>query len=648
MACAGTATARPREREESVVREPHDRRAEDGREREVVLAPRDRPEEVERVHDLGRLEEPAATVHPVRDAALAQRALVERELGHGAEEDRAVAVLERLAEALLPERVRLLEELPLDDRRDPRRDRARLGDARHLERLAVGEDRLDRGSFLGEEGDRLGRPERLVRDLAPRLAEDLREDGVHVGEDRRPRPEARVERHDEPARPPHLVLDLEEPAHLGVPEAVDRLLHVAHGEECVRPPHEVHDLLLEPRGVLELVDQDRLEARAHLLADVRARLEELARPLLEVAEVERRELGLPCAIDGVEASDQVLERRSERARRALDVGPAEVVERRRHREPLVLEESVPAHRARGGLDREVRPRGEGLLLDAPEPLRLVHRVRELVTSRGARARVRRERGLVAPEGAGDLLLGARHARLVHLVETSRPSRPPGGPGRERARPRAGGAHGLVERVDAEVDPREALLVVSPADAVHDRVVGLGPLPAEVGLRRGERRPPHARLGELGQDRERRVHVRLDGERPQEAPAEAVDRRDPGALERVSPRGGRRALPPELAPDPVAHLARGLLGERDREDLARVDAVAHEPEVALDKDERLPGARARGDADRAATSADRLVLGLRSLLRHAAPPAARGLAAPRSLNRHTSRTSQRLQSLGSLG
>jgi hypothetical protein len=53
---------------------------------------------------------------------------------------------------------------------------------------------------------------------------------------------------------------LPEHAHVGVPEAIDRLVLVADAEE-VPPREQAEQLVLKPVRVLELVDQHVLEAR---------------------------------------------------------------------------------------------------------------------------------------------------------------------------------------------------------------------------------------------------------------------------------------------------------------------------------------------------------------------------------------------------
>ena len=87
----------------------------------------------------------------------------------------------------------------------------------------------------------------------------------------------------------------------------------------------------------------------------------------------------------------------------------------------------------------------------------------------------------------------------------------------------------------------------------------------------------------------------NGMRLQQAVAEAVDRRDPRAVELA-----REIVAPELGeplPDSSAQLTGRPLGVRDREH--RVDrqaAIADRSHEALDEHRRLAGAGARGDED----------------------------------------------------
>ncbi len=90
----------------------------------------------------------------------------------------------------------------------------------------------------------------------------------------------------------------------------------------------------------------------------------------------------------------------------------------------------------------------------------------------------------------------------------------------------------------------------------------------------------------GDDRVGREHAR----------AEAVDRRDPGALHR--PRVLDAAECHEALAHAAAQLPGGTARERDRQDRARVEPVVDDvADEALDEDRRLAGSRVRGDHQR---------------------------------------------------
>ena len=88
--------------------------------------------------------------------------------------------------------------------------------------------------------------------------------------------------------------------------------------------------------------------------------------------------------------------------------------------------------------------------------------------------------------------------------------------------------------------------------------------------------------------------------PQHAPAGRMEREDPDRARRL----------PEHALEPLAHLPRGLVRERDREDLVRLHAArADEVRDAIREDARLPRARAGDDEERPLRREDSLALGL---------------------------------------
>jgi hypothetical protein len=82
---------------------------------------------------------------------------------------------------------------------------------------------------------------------------------------------------------------LTENLYIRMAEAVDRLELVPDEEPLgVRAGQQVHEFALEPVRVLELVDHDRPEAELLLLPQRLVVAEQVARPQLQILEVERR------------------------------------------------------------------------------------------------------------------------------------------------------------------------------------------------------------------------------------------------------------------------------------------------------------------------------------------------------------------------
>ncbi len=113
-------------------------------------------------------------------------------------------------------------------------------------------------------------------------------------------------------------------------------------------------------------------------------------------------------------------------------------------------------------------------------------------------------------------------------------------------------------------------------------------------------------GGLVEDREVGVEARGQRVGAQQARAEAVEGADRGAL------GVAGGLPlaelQQACAHPPAQLRGGALGERDREDPPRGDAVlAHRPHEALHEHRSLPAARPRRQQQRTAAARDGLLL-----------------------------------------
>ncbi len=134
------------------------------------------------------------------------------------------------------------------------------------------------------------------------------------------------------------------------------------------------------------------------------------------------------------------------------------------------------------------------------------------------------------------------------------------------------------------------------------------------IERGVRDP--LGVGSVEHD-ERRIEAGGEGMGAQHPRAKPVDGRDERALGRAGGVvGGRAEIQfPQPAANPVAHLGRGLLGERDREDRRDVDPVLeHRAGEPLDQHRRLAATGARVEQQIAVASLDRdqLLIGERAL------------------------------------
>ena len=182
------------------------------------------------------------------------------------------------------------------------------------------------------------------------------------------------------------------------------------------------------------------------------------------------------------------------------------------------------------------------------------------------------------------------------------------------------APGRAQRlVDAGEHPPQAARAVGR----EERAVRSGSRPAQSSSSAVSNASPceHARLVVV-EHAEARVEPGRERVRPQQAVAEAVDGRDPGAVELAGEVG-----PPELdepRADPRPQLAGGLLGVGDHEDRVDVEAaLADGAREALHEHGRLAGAGAGGDEDDA-VGLDALPAARRSRAPH---PAHRRQVAP---------------------
>ena len=371
----------------------------------------------------------------------------------------------------------------------------------------------------------LGRGRELLELAAEVRAEELVDGGEHL------RARAVVERERE--RLPGGLAPLAEDLHVGVAEAVDRLELVADEEELrLRRPQQVDDLGLQAVRVLELVHEDRAEARLFALAELGLRAEQVARLELEVLEVERRLARLRLRVPGREQRQQLLQERPVASRglverRLLDRGERLAVRGRAIAAGLEAAQVISRSGRRSRCEQleEIR---SGLALGV------------------GRVGVGRERGRSGPQLLDPLgELRPRRHRQVELAP-------------RRAQ----------RLVDARQHPPQPVAPVGGEQLEPLRIVS----GAELRERGTERlRAQHRRLG-LVELAEARVEPGRERIRPEQAGAEAVDRRDPGAVELA-----REVVPAavgEGCADPGPKLAGGAARVRDHED--RVDV---EPALA---------------------------------------------------------------------
>ncbi len=533
---------------ERVVRDADERRREHGDERLVVVAVLQQQHVREEVHDLLLAEVPAAGRAIRRQARLPQLLLVRVRVGARSEKQHDLARCRRS----------LVDELA-NAARDVLRLRAPPVHARVRVRLLLGDQELD---GVAEDGVRelAGGSERLeaVAELVLEQVVDRRE---HLGA----RAVVADEREPAALRLPPLAEDL----HVRVPEPVDRLELVADEEE-LRPGRtvgdEVDQLALEPVRVLELVDHDRREAQVLALADPLVRAEEVARVELQVLEVEHPLAPLRRFVRACEAFEQRLEQ--------VAVANRELVERRLLDDlaRLLVRRGAlaAAHLVRGEVEQAVRGRRACEEVEHPRSVRALELGRARVGGEAARRVAERLDPLGERCPLAELeheLAACRAQRLVHADQ--HPAQ----------------CSGPVRR-----EQLQALRLLAGAELVErlrERLAG-----------------EHGRLRAV-ELAEARVEPRLERVGAKQARAEAVDGRDPGAVELA--REVVASALAQLAPDARTQLTRGLARVRDHEDRADVDpAVADRADEPLDEHGGLAGAGARREED-ATVGLDRCLL-----------------------------------------
>ena len=506
---------------ERVVGDADERRGQHREERLVVVAVVQEPQVGEEVDDLL-----LAEVVPPRGAVGGQphgSELLLEPLGVRArreeEDDLAgarVACVDQLAHAL----------------RDVSGLRAAPVDARLARGLLVRDEQLERGA-------QDGRPATVGRLEPLELVAELRsEELVHRREHLRPRAVVLGQRQDGRCGLPALPED----GDVRVPEPVDRLELVADQEEVallLSSAEQVEQLGLEAVRVLELVHHDRAEPLALPLADDRVVAQQVAHAELEILEVEGGLALLRLRVRHRERRQELLEE--------LAVARGERLERRGDRRVARLGEPGGARPAHLQIEERQEPLGQG-------------RRGEELESRVRGGVLCLRRALVRDEAARRLTqrvepLGERHTDLARLED-------------EVAARRA------QRRVDLDEHAAE------PGRAVRrEQLPAIGLLGRAEALQRdGERlRLEHEGLW-LVEHAEGGVDARRQRVRAEEAPAEAVDRGDPGAVELE--RQVRPAALEEPRADAGAKLARRALGVRDDEERLDVQPVVdhrgHEP------------------------------------------------------------------------
>src|SRR5581483_1465293 len=520
---------------ERVVRDADERRGEHGDDRLVVVAVLEEPQVREHVDDLLLAEVALAGGAVGRQPGAPQLLLVPLGVRPGREEEDDLTRRRRAR---------------VDELAHATRHRARLAAppvrAAVLVALLVGDEELDRMAEdrIGE----LGRGGEILELVAEVRAEQVIDRGEYL------RPRAVVERQREVLL--RLLASLPEDLDVGVAEAVDRLELVPDEEELrVRRAEQLDDLRLEPVRVLELVDEDRPEARLLALADLGPMPEQVARLELEILEVERRLARLRLRVLPGEGREQLLEE--------CPVAGGGLVEpglRDRRERVAVGGRAVAARLERREAHEPVRP---GVPLQQLEQRRRGPRLR-LGRARIGRERARRRAELLDPLRE----LGTRRDCEVELA-----------------------ARRAQRLVDGREHPPQARAPVRREQLEPLRVAAR----EELRERRAERlraQDGGLRVVELP---EARIETRGERIRLQQAVAEAVDRRDPGAVELA-----REILPAALGErraDPRAQLPGRAPRVRDDEDRVDVEApVADGANDALDENRRLPRPGAGGDED----------------------------------------------------
>ena len=347
-----------------------------------------------------------------------------------------------------------------------------------------------------------------------------------------------------------------EHADVRVPEPVDRLELVADEEQLRgRTAQEVDELGLELVRVLELVDHDRPEPQRLLVANLRVVAEQVARRELEVLEVERGLARLRLRVRVGEAQQQLLQEVAVARRRLVERGLLDRAAR------LLVRRGALAGRAEAGQLHQ--PVGTRVAIEQRQE---VQRVAALRVGRGGVVRERARRVAQLVDALGEL-------RPAADVEPQLP------PGR---------AQRLVDAREHPPQPARAVRREQPQPVVRA-------VRAELGERLPERLAAEHGALALVELAEARVEPGRERVRLQQPRAEAVDGRDPRAVELA--REVRPSAVGERMADARAQLAGSAARVGDDEDRVDVEpAVDDGADEPLDEHGGLPRSRAGGDED----------------------------------------------------
>ncbi len=357
-------------------------------------------------------------------------------------------------------------------------------------------------------------------------------------------------------------------------ESVDRLELVSDEEEVVSC-NEIDQLALETVRVLELVDEDRAEPEAGPFSNGLVLEEEVAREKLQILEVDRRLALLRAAIRALERAQELLEQSPVASCNGVESRPLDGLEG--------LGQGVGSRsRVSRGSPRDAE------LGQVEEGLRLGGLAEGLEGSLRRRAR-RMIRWKLCQE-----LLGGpprlSHASIqVRLFPGGQLERQPGRP------------EPLVYPDEHRGEAPRAVRGEQP------QTVG-ATIRHELAERLGEGLGPDDPRLALVEDPEARVEPGLERVRAQQARAEAVDRRDPGAVDLAC-----EIAPPELTEslaDSLLQLPGGSFRVRDHENRSRPEtAIARRANVSLDEHRRLARPSTGRDEDDAGLLDCRELLGI---------------------------------------